>query len=143
MKLVLPLHTSFSEQFQCVAAALVVSFLKTQEIETLGIVQGSCFQLAVVQIIIIMLSQCFLFYFLAHFSSSLTDLFTSLLTLVLSWLVGIAFPAVLSLLLTYTGHSLTWYCRPYLLVPLFGAPALFGIGFVHYIARRSLVSKVC
>ncbi|KAL9950991.1 hypothetical protein ACROYT_G043577 [Oculina patagonica] len=73
--------------------------------------------------------------------SSLSDLFTSLLVLLLSWVVGIAVPVTIGLLLTYTGHSLTWYCRPYLLLVLYAAPSLFGVGFVHFLARRSLLSK--
>ena len=53
-----------------------------------------------------------------------------------------AVPMAVAALLTYTGHSLTWYCRPYLLLALYAAPSMFGVGFVHFLARRSLVSKV-
>ncbi|KAJ7330591.1 Endoplasmic reticulum metallopeptidase 1 [Desmophyllum pertusum] len=52
-----------------------------------------------------------------------------------------AVPMAVAALLTYTGHSLTWYCRPYLLLALYAAPSMFGVGFVHFLARRSLVSK--
>lgn len=78
----------------------------------------------------------------ARHASSITDLFTSLLVLLSSWLVGIATPVAIAIFLTYTGQSLTWYCRPYLLLPLYAAPSLFGVGSVHFLARRYLVSKV-
>lgn len=74
-------------------------------------------------------------------SMALTDLLGSLFILILSWVVGIIFPVALSLVVTYAGHSLSWYCRPYLLIPLYAAPSLFGIGFVHFITRRLLESK--
>ena len=91
-------------------------------------------------------SDCFFLFFpgeAARHTSSITDLFISLLVLLLSWLVGIAAPVAIAILLTYTGHSLTWYCRPYLLLPLYATPSLFGAGFVHFLAKRSLASKVC
>ena len=74
--------------------------------------------------------------------SSLSALLFSMLVLLLSWLVGIATPVVLSLLLTYAGQSMTWYCHPYLLLPLYAAPSLLGIGLVHVAARRRLLTKV-
>ena len=74
--------------------------------------------------------------------SSLSALLFSMLVLLLSWLVGIATPVVLSLLLTYAGQSMTWYCHPYLLLPLYAAPSLLGIGLVHVVARRRLLAKV-
>ena len=73
---------------------------------------------------------------------ALTDMLGSLFILILSWVVGMIFPVALSLVVTYAGHSLSWYCRPYLLIPLYAAPSLFGIGFVHFITRRLLESKV-
>ena len=82
-------------------------------------------------------------YFSATSSLSFTNLLVSMFVLVLSWIVGIIFPVALSIILTHARRSLSWFCRPYLLIPLYAIPSLLGIGFVHFITRRLLESKVC
>ncbi|XP_015755678.1 PREDICTED: endoplasmic reticulum metallopeptidase 1-like isoform X2 [Acropora digitifera] len=74
-------------------------------------------------------------------SLSFTNLLVSVLILVLSWIVGIIFPVTLSIIVTHARRSLSWFCRPYLLIPLYAFPSLLGIGFVHFITRRVLESK--
>ena len=74
-------------------------------------------------------------------SSGVGDLIISLFILLLSWIVGTSFSVAVGVLLTYSGHSLTWYCRPYLLLALYTAPSLLGIGLVHFLIKKSIVTS--
>ncbi|XP_066015724.1 endoplasmic reticulum metallopeptidase 1-like isoform X2 [Pocillopora verrucosa] len=74
-------------------------------------------------------------------SSGVGDLIISLFILLLSWIVGTSFSVAVGVLLTYSGHSLTWYCQPYLILALYTAPSLLGIGLVHFVIKKSIVAK--
>ncbi|XP_001640905.2 endoplasmic reticulum metallopeptidase 1 [Nematostella vectensis] len=68
-------------------------------------------------------------------------LLSSLLGLVLSWIAAIMFPVLVGVVLTACGRPLTWFCRPYLVIGLFVAPSLLGLGSVHYVSRTWIISK--
>ncbi|KAK3709030.1 hypothetical protein QZH41_014908 [Actinostola sp. cb2023] len=70
-------------------------------------------------------------------------LVTSLGVLVLSWIAGLVLPLSVAILLTKAGHSLTWFCRPYLLIGLFVAPTVLGLCSVHCLAKSyALKTKI-
>ena len=48
-----------------------------------------------------------------------------------SWLAALAVNVATSLLLDWTGHSMTWFSHPSLLLPLYIIPALLGMAEVH------------
>lgn len=73
--------------------------------------------------------------------SSIADLLISLFILMLSWIVGTSFSVAVGVVLTHSGHALTWYCRPYLLLALYIAPSVLGIGFVHFLVKKYIMAK--
>ncbi|XP_031550512.1 endoplasmic reticulum metallopeptidase 1-like isoform X2 [Actinia tenebrosa] len=67
---------------------------------------------------------------------SITSLLSSFGILLLSWVAGLTFPLTVAAILTTSGHSLTWFCRPYLIAGLFVSPVLLGIGSVHCLVKH-------
>lgn len=81
------------------------------------------------------------FSFLSHFQIlvhriSVVSLLSSFGLLLLSWIAGLLFPLAVATILTVSGYSLTWFCKPYLIVGLFVAPVLLGIGSVHCLTKQ-------
>ena len=87
-------------------------------------------------------------FFFSHIEStqssklSASSIPLTVMVLLLSWVSAFLPPVFVSLLVTHAGWSLSWYCRPYLAVMLYGIPALVGLALVHCLLRWFYTSKV-
>lgn len=54
-------------------------------------------------------------------------------------ILSVVFTASLT---TLSGHSLSYYSRPYLIIPLFYLPAILSMGAIHYWWRQKVLYNV-
>ena len=69
-----------------------------------------------------------------NFSGSLyvTSFIKAFFYILLSWILSLLFVFLLAKMVTTSGQSLSWYCKPYVLVGLYVLPGMLVMCGIHY-----------
>ena len=80
----------------------------------------------------------FLSFFLSPVTASYRLIFLSIPVVLVSLLFGTLLSLITGLITTLTGNTLSFFARPYMVIPLYHTPTVLGIGAVQYWWRRKV-----
>jgi hypothetical protein len=61
-----------------------------------------------------------------------TSFIKALFYILLSWVLSLLFVFLIAKVITASGQSLSWYCKPYVLVGIYVLPGVLVISGIHY-----------
>ena len=77
-------------------------------------------------------------FFLSPVTASYRLIFLSIPVILVSLLFGTLLSLITGLITTLTGNTLSFFARPYMVIPLYYTPTVLGIGAVQYWWRRKV-----
>ena len=77
-------------------------------------------------------------FFLSPVTASYRLIFLSVPVVLVSLLFGTLLSLITGLITTLTGNTLSFFARPYMVIPLYYTPTVLGIGAVQYRWRRKV-----
>ena len=80
----------------------------------------------------------FYVFFLSPVTASYRLIFLSIPVILVSLLFGTLLSLITGLITTLTGNTLSFFARPYMVIPLYYTPTVLGIGAVQYWWRRKV-----
>lgn len=62
----------------------------------------------------------------------MTSFIKALFYIVLSWVLSLLFVFLIAKVITASGQSMSWYCKPYVLIGLYVVPGMLVMCGIHY-----------